>query len=147
MDQASRYKKYNQTKVSTANPGTLLIMLYDGAIKFLKFSVIAINEKDNERANNNIIRAEAIIIELMTSLKMDIGGEIAKNLYLVYDFMYHELVEANMKKDKEKIERIISMLQTMKETWQEVIRKEAATSSNEKKEDISKKLKGVNIAV
>ena len=149
MNKASRHRLYNQTKIATANPGMLIVMLYDGAIKFLKQAQVAIASKELENAHNSIIRAEAIIVELMSSLKMDVGGEIAQNLYRIYDYIYHTLIEANTKKDSEKIESVVSMLISMKRTWEEVIVKEAEAKKTDKKTDSPEqgKQKSFNIAI
>ncbi len=143
MNKASHHKMYNKTQVATSNPGTLLLMLYGGAIQFLKKAREAINAKDLEASNNNIIRAEAIIVELMTSLNMEVGGEISRNLYSIYDYLYHTLVEANTQKDGQKVDGVIRMLESMKRTWEEVIKKESQNDSNVTKEKAS----SLNIAI
>jgi len=73
------YEQYRQTQIQTAKPEQLLLMLYDGAISFLKKAKVAIKNKNIEEAHTFLIRVQDILIELMSSLNMDVG-DIAKNL-------------------------------------------------------------------
>lgn len=117
------YDKYKSTQIQTATPGQLIIMLYDGAIKFCKFSKNAIIEKDISNSNKYLIKVQDIITELMISLDMKAGGDIAKNLYSIYDYMLRTLVSANMKKDIDKITEIQELLEDLKESWMEAVKK------------------------
>jgi flagellar protein FliS len=103
----------------TASSGKLLLMLYDGAIKFLRFSKVAIDEKDFARANNYLLRVQDIITELMSTLNMDI--EISKSLFALYDYMKYRLVQANTSKDKEAINEVQNMLTELRDTWQKIM--------------------------
>jgi len=96
-------------------------MLYNGAINFLKKAQIAFNSSDKIEAHNNIIAAEKIIMEFMTTLDMDLGGEMAKNLYALYDYLYNRLVEANMKNKPEILEEVINHLVKLRDTWNKAI--------------------------
>jgi len=111
---------YKQNQVTTAPKKKLLIMLYDGAIKFLKLAVKAIEEKDNQEANTNIIKAQDIIMEFMTTLDFEAGGEIAQGLYKLYDYMYRRLIDANIKKDVAAIEEVIKYLEELRDTWAQI---------------------------
>jgi flagellar protein FliS len=121
MSAQTAYKEYKEIQVNTANREKLLIMLYQGCIKFLRFSKKGIEENNIEAANNYIIRAQDIIRELMNTLDRENGGEIADNLYNLYDFMYRELVTANIKKDVVKIETVEEMMIELLESWQQII--------------------------
>jgi flagellar protein FliS len=113
--------QYKQTDVGTADPGKLVVLLYEGAINFLKRARQSTLESNIEERCNNINRAQAIIQELNNSLKMDAGGEIAHNLRSLYLFMERHLVMAKIKKDNiQKIEEVISMLTKLYEAWVEV---------------------------
>lgn len=116
---SNAYAAYQQNNVMTASKGKLLLMLYDGAIKFLKFSKVSIDEKDLGKANNYIVRAQDIVTELMVTLNMDI--EISKNLFAIYDYMKYRLIQANIKKDKEMIDEVLNMLSELRDTWVQVI--------------------------
>ncbi len=120
---ANPYQKYQQNQIDTASPGKLLIMLYDGALKFIKAAREGIADEDIEKANNNIIKVQDIVTELMTFLDMEKGGDISANLYNLYEYMSSRLVEANIKKDEEILTEVEGLLKDMKGTWQEAILK------------------------
>jgi len=120
MPGQTAHKKYKQVQVKTANNEKLLIMLYQGCIKFLKLAKKSINENDIEGTNNYIIRAQDIIRELRNTLNMEKGGEIATNLSQLYDFMLRQLVEANINKDSEKIEVVEDMMLELLDSWKQI---------------------------
>ncbi len=120
------YEKYREQQVNTATPDKLLIMLYDGAIRFCNQARIAIGSKNLEQAHVNLTKAQNIIIELMTTLNMDY--EISQNLYSLYDYLYNRLVEANMKKDTAIIDEVIDFLTDLRKTWAEAAAKLKAES-------------------
>lgn len=110
---------YQQNSVNTASKEKLLLMLYDGLVKFIKQGITGIEEKDIEKTNENIVKAQSIILELMSSLNMEIGGEMAKSLMLLYDYMHRRLVEANIKKDVEIANEVLGFAEELKETFEE----------------------------
>src|SRR6056297_37278 len=114
------YKQYKQVQVKTANSEKLLIMLYQGCIKFLRLAKKSIEEEDIQGANNYIIRSQDIIRELMNTLDREKGGEIATNLYSLYDFMNRQLIEANVNKDVEKIEVVEDMMMELLDSWKQI---------------------------
>jgi len=120
MSAQTAYKEYKEVQVNTANREKLLIMLYQGCIKFLRFAKKSINEENIEAANNYIIRSQDIIRELMNTLDREKGGEIADNLYNLYDYMNRQLIEANIKKDAEKVELVEEMMLELLESWQQI---------------------------
>lgn len=113
-------KLYQQNSVQTASPAKLTLMLYDGAIKFCNIALEGIEEGDIEKAHNNIVKAEKIIVEFRATL--DMKYPVAKDFDVVYDYVYRRLVEANMKKDKEILEEALGHIKTMRDTWKEVMR-------------------------
>lgn len=114
------YKRYQQAQVETANPLDLIIMMYDGTLKFLNQAKMAIEEKKIEPAHNAIQRAHRIIDELNFSLNMEAGGEVAENLRRFYQYIDTELTKANLKKDPKIIDRIMGLLSEMKSSWVEL---------------------------
>ncbi len=116
------YQKYQRTQVETASQGKLIVMLFDGAIKFCKIGIQGLEENDFELANTNIVKAQAIVNELMITLDVNAGGEIATNLYSLYEYMYRRLITANIKKDTKIIEEVLNMLIDMRGTWEQVIK-------------------------
>jgi len=115
-------KQYQQTQVQTSSPEKLLIMLYDGAIQFLNKAKVGIENKDIEEIHNNILGAQRILTEFMSTLDMKVGGDIARNLYNLYDYLHYRLVQANLKKDIVMVDEVLVHLKDLKQTWEEAIR-------------------------
>lgn len=116
----SPYKNYIKQEVEGATKGKLVLLLYDGAIKFMRISIKAIEEQDIQGSHNNIMRAQNIVYELMSTLNMD-AGDISKNLLRLYDFIIWQLIEANRDKSKEKIEGVIKIMSNLRDAWREVV--------------------------
>lgn len=114
------YAAYANSKIMTASPAELTLMLYDGAIKFCNIAVVAIECKDIEKAHINIVKVERIIDELRISL--DHKYPVAKDFEKVYTYLLQRLREANLKKDTEILQEVLRHLRTMRETWKEVMR-------------------------
>lgn len=113
------YQQYQYNSIMSASPERLLIMLFDGALKFVKLAQRDIKEKNIEGSNYNLTRAQAIINELDQSLNMNY--EVSENLSEVYDFLYQKLVDANIKKDAQTLEIVEAMLIDLKETWSQAL--------------------------
>lgn len=113
------YNAYAKNKIMTASPAELTLMLYEGAIKFCNIAIVAIEENNVEKAHNNITKVENIISEFLATL--DRKYEVAKDFENVYNYLMDRLVEANMKKDKEILEEVLTHLRTMRDTWKEVM--------------------------
>ncbi len=115
----SAYNAYKQNSVTTASPGELTLMLYNGCLKFLLKSKKAIEEKNIEEKNTNIQKAQAIIKELMVTLKKD--QEISKQMMSLYDYMNRRLMEANINNDTSIIDEVIGLTTEFRDTWKQVI--------------------------
>lgn len=113
------YAKYREQAINTATPEELTLMLYDGCIKFINISKVAIEEKNNSLANTNIQKAQNIISELMVTLNMDI--EVSKSLMALYDYYNRRLVEANIKKDIDILEEVKIFITDLRDTWKEAM--------------------------
>lgn len=111
----SPYDKYRQSSVQTSNPAQLVIMLYDGAIRFVKTAIDGLTHKDNEKTSLNLGKAQTIISELMSTL--DRSYDVSKNLYSLYEYTNYLLVEANIRKDIAKAEEAVGYLTDLRETW------------------------------
>lgn len=114
------YARYNNSKVLTASPAELTLMLYDGAIRFCNVAILAVEQKDIEKAHMNITKTERIIDYFRQTL--DMKYEVAKDFDRVYEYLSRRLVEANMKKDKEILEEVNRHLHSMRDTWKEVMK-------------------------
>lgn len=112
---SSPYEKYKQSSVQTSTPGQLIIMLYDGAIRFVKAGLDGISSNDIAKANINLGKAQTIISELMSTLNY--SYDISKNLYALYEYMNYLLIQTNIKKKIESGEEVLGYLQELRETW------------------------------
>lgn len=112
--QAGAYK--NQS-IETADRGKLLLMIYDHCIKYCKVAIDSINSHNIEGRTKAIFKIQDGITELICSLDFDKGGEIAKNLYRLYDFYNRHLVEANVKNSVKHIEDVQNMLLELRSAW------------------------------
>lgn len=117
---------YRDTRIQTASPGKLILLLYEGAIKFSRLAIKHIEAKEIEKAHNYIIKTQNIVTELDITLDMKNGGEIAKNLRMLYDFINRHLVKANVEKKAEYIEEVLKLLKQLYEAWITIINKENA---------------------
>jgi len=113
------YAAYQNSKIMTASPAELTLMLYDGAIKFCNIAIAAIEKNDVEKAHNHIVKTERIIIEFQSSL--DHKYPVAKDFDNVYKYLLRRLRDANIKKDAEILEEVLTHLRTMRDTWKEVM--------------------------
>lgn len=113
------YLAYQQNSVSTASPGELTLMLYNGALKFMRLAKKGIEEENLELKNTNLIKAQKIIQELMVTLNPDL--EVSKSMLTMYDYMNRRLIEANIKNDTEIIEEVEALMTEFRDTWKQVI--------------------------
>lgn len=118
--QTSAHNVYKQNSVTTASPGELTLMLYNGCLKFLHKAKEAIVEKNIVEKNKNLQKAQAIINEFMLTLNMDI--EVSKNMLALYEYMNRRLIEANVKSDIAIIEEVEGLVTEFRDTWKEVLR-------------------------
>lgn len=112
------YEKYKKVDVSTASQSRLVVMMYEGAVKFLENACRAIDKKHGtEEVHNNILKAQEIIYELLASLNYD-AGEIANRLASIYTYMNQRLTEGNIAKTKEPVYEVIKYLKELKLAWE-----------------------------
>ena len=117
MKTQSPYDSYKKAQVQTANQGKLIVMMYDGAVKFMRSAIESLKHKKYEQAHKNIVRAEDIITELLLALDYDKGGEIAKKLASLYIFFNQQLLEANISKSAEPIETVMKLMSELRDSW------------------------------
>ena len=121
MQKELAYQQYRRTQIQTSDPGDLLIMLFQGGLKFSKLALEAMHQEDIEKTHNNLVKAQNIVMELLAALNFEAGGDVALNLEQLYNYMLHRLHEANMKKTPEPLEEVIQMLTELHETWFTVV--------------------------
>ncbi|MGX9133382.1 flagellar export chaperone FliS [Rummeliibacillus sp. JY-2-4R] len=120
MQAQQAYNAYKQNSVTTASPGELTLMLYNGCLKFLHQSKKAIEAKNIEMKNTNLLKAQNIIKELMSTLNMDVT--VSKDMMALYDYMNRRLIEANIKNDITIIDEVEELVTEFRDTWKEVIK-------------------------
>ena len=110
---------YGQNKIATATPAELTLMLYEGAIKFCNKAIEAVNKQEVEKAYENLVKVENIIVEFKSTLNHNY--EVAKDFDIVYDYIYDRLVAANMSKDPEILEEVLTQLRDMRDNWKTIM--------------------------
>ena len=111
---------YQNNAVMTQSRGQIVVMLYDGAIKFLRCMNQEMQRGNHEEKARYMAKALDIIEELNCSLDMAVGGEIAQNLRRLYLFMAKEVCTANVRKDSSKIEHVIRLLTELNQGWKAI---------------------------
>lgn len=120
MPLPNSYAQYNNSKVLTASPAELTLMLYEGAIKFCNIAILAIENKDIQKAHDNIVKTGKIVSYLRATL--DMKYPVAQDFERIYAYLEQQLLLANLKKDKEIVEEVCTHLRSMRDNWKEVMR-------------------------
>ena len=115
------YQAYQNNSVLTASPEELILMLYNGAIKFCNLAGEAIEQNNIPKSHEYILKAQNIISELRVTL--DKKYPVAQNMDRMYEFIYHLLVQANISKDKEKLDTATQFIREFRETWKEAMKR------------------------
>ena len=126
MQRNNPWQSYRKVATQTASPGQLVLMLYEGAIRFSEQALAGFEHREdplafNQTVNNNIHRAQAIIVELNAVLNMRKGGEVAANFRRLYLYLDRRLREANIRKQKEPIQEVIMRLRVIRDSWAEML--------------------------
>ena len=121
--QHNAQENYQATQISTATKEQLLLITYDIGIRSCQVAEGALEEKDYELSNKELVRAQNVIRELMVTLNVERGGDMAENLMKLYDFMHRYLVQANIDKDVAKVSIVTNMLRELRQTWEEALLK------------------------
>ena len=113
-------QEYRKNAVNGASPVRLVIMLYDGSIRFMESGKQAILARDLPKQNESLQRAQKIVLELMSSLDMSKGGDIAQNLLGLYTYVIEQLIDANVKDLTEPIDESIKIMSDLRESWVQI---------------------------
>ncbi len=120
---------YRELQLRTADPGTVLLMLYQGTIDALKQAMAHLDAKDFAQKGECLLRAHDIITQFVVSLDHDMGGEMTQNLEQLYYYMLDQILQGNINNDRKPLETVVSLLSTLKTGWEEAVvvqRKNAA---------------------
>jgi flagellar protein FliS len=115
------YQQYQESNLETASQGKLLLMLYDGAIRFLLTAQLALEQQRWQDAHIANMKAQDIVTELMLCLNME-TGDIANNLFRLYEYMNWRLVQSNVRRDITGVKEILSLLRDLREAWAEAVK-------------------------
>lgn len=128
---SSAYSAYRSAEVETLNQRDLIVKLYEGAERFLNQACVAMQARQIEEAHHRCTKAKAIFIELLSTLNLEQGGEIAQRLRALYSFFLDQITLANTSKDPASIIAILPVIATLREGWQQVPEEDANVSSLE----------------
>jgi flagellar protein FliS len=121
MAMMNAYAQYSNSKILTASPAELVLMLYEGAIKFGNIAILAIEQKDIQKAHTNIIKVQRIVDNFRATL--DMKYPVAEDFDRVYAYLQERIIDANVHKDAVTMEEVVTHLRSMRDTWKEVMRK------------------------
>ena len=121
MSSLHQLQVYKQNQIATADPGTILLMLYDGAIDALKRATQHLAAGNMAEKGTCILQAHDIITQLVVSLDYDIGGELAHNLEALYRYMLDQILRANVKNDPGLLGKVVALLSTLREGWESAV--------------------------
>lgn len=120
MSVPNPYLQYQQNAVKSVSPGDLTLMLYDGLVKFIRLSVMSVENNDMKACHNYLLRSQEILSHLNDTL--DFQYEISKNLSALYDYMIRRLMEANVKKDVHIAGEVLGLAGELRETWRQAVK-------------------------
>lgn len=132
--QEDKIAHYRETQIKTASQGKLVVILYDGLLRFLDLALENLPIKKFDVVNTNIIRAQDILSELSMALNMN-AGEISKKLLSIYSFLNMKLIEGNVQKDPEPIRFVRKMVYELRESWNKIANKSSITPIREMKKE------------
>lgn len=126
-------RAYKSIAVGTATPGQLVLMLFDGALRFISaalhgFELEHIGQRF-EQVNNNSIKTQKILRELQCSLDLKAGGEFARRMYALYDYMLEQLLRANLSKQPEPFRLVEGMLREIRDAWAQMLEQSTAAAA------------------
>ena len=113
------YAQYQNSRILTASPAELTLMLYEGAIKFGNMAVMAMQQKDIEKAHVNLKKVQRIVAEFRATL--DMKYPVAQDFDRIYVYLEQRMTEANLTKDPEIMEEVVKHLRSMRDTWKQVM--------------------------
>jgi flagellar secretion chaperone FliS len=129
MDYAGANRAYTESSILTAPPERLVVMLYDGAIRFLRQAAVAERSGQHQMFLDRLRRGEAIIDELNVTLDMS-QGEVAARLRSIYLFCKRHLVEAHVQRDPGHVDEVVRLLSDLRESWQQLAAQGASSAQS-----------------
>jgi flagellar protein FliS len=121
MSSVRQLQVYKDNQISTADPGTILLMLYEGAIEALRQAVQHLAAGNMAEKGKCILRAHDIITQFVVSLDHDVGGDLARNLEGLYSYMLDQILLGNVQNDAHSLEQVVALLSTLKAGWESAV--------------------------
>lgn len=121
MSGQDQLRKYQELEIKTSSPERLILLLYDGAIRFLNQAKRKIEEKNWQESNKLLIKGQRIISELMASLDLKVA-DFTKDWHSLYAYMHQRLIEANLKKDAEPVEEVLQLIISLRDSWAQIMK-------------------------
>ena len=125
MQIAQFARSYKQVAITTATPGHLVLMLFDGSLRFLSMALLGFQNDSisarNEEIHNNLMKTQRILRELQCSLDLKVGGEFATTMHALYDFMIDRLQKANLAKEAAPIQTVERLLGELRDAWAQML--------------------------
>ncbi|MGI6456821.1 MAG: flagellar export chaperone FliS [bacterium] len=118
---ANPQQQYLKTQIETASQPQLLLLIFDAAVRKLHLAKKAIQSRSIEKAHIELTKVQKMFTELMVALDFDIGGDIAHQLMRIYDFIYHRLVQANIRQDISIIDEVLPIVESLREGWVQAV--------------------------
>jgi len=123
------HNSYLETEILTADPGKLILMLFDGAVGFLNQGKTCLQEERYEEKGRLLMRAHAVVSELLHCLNEEKGGEIAIRLQAIYVYILQRIIDADLKKEVEAVDECVALLSELREAWYEITHKNRSESA------------------
>ena len=131
------HDEYRQNEVATSSQGKLIVMMYEGALKFVALAIEGIDNQDLSKKGLYINKTHDIINELSCALDMNKGGDVAHKLESLYQFILHQLTVANVKSDRKALESIVNVLTPLMEAWKELLAKSNNDDANNGRKNLT----------
>ena len=120
---------YKKNQINTASSEQLVLMLYDGARKFIKLAIKSLQDRDMQSAHHNLIRSQNIVAGLMSGINFE-AGEIAQNLFQLYTFMHSRLIQANLEKNSQYAQEVLEMIEELRGAWAQILAEGYSSAAN-----------------
>ena len=140
-------KQYKQTQIDTTPKEQILVMLYEGAVRFLHLAKEGFDENNIEKIHNNIIKVQNIITEFQVNLDMEAGGEFSQTLFDLYEFLSRQLLKANVRKDTEALDIVIKHMTELRDTWKQAVKQYKAEGNSLRDYDDPDKYKQTSVDI
>jgi flagellar protein FliS len=125
----SQINAYKKNQINTTSSENLVLMLYDGARKYLKRAIKSLEDGKIQEANSELLRAQDIVSELMSGINFD-AGDIAAQLFKIYEYMHYRLVQANIKKDSDSCKEVLDMINDLRTVWAQAVKSRYTQDEN-----------------